>query len=212
MGIFSTLPKITFEIIENDPIFYEGPTFKREIVDKLGEDKLVFFAHIKGVTNVKNEDPETVYRRICGLYYFSLEEEKSEGKLTRIFLKDVYTISHGAFMTRFISEYNFHNKYAWYYAGTFFWINTRRLKNYIKDNNIELPEYADRYYDENFLGDIYPIFGIEELKSDMIASSYKYKYVSNPSPNRIDFEWHLNFLIEGEEEKFNNFVKDMKKV
>ena len=219
LKIFGTKKKVIFDLVENDPIYCEVPTFKREIIDKLGEDNLVFFGHLKGVMDIKlvdmyNEDPEDIYRRICGLYYFSLEGERKEKEVTRSLMKDVCAISYGAFMTQFTCEHKLKNVNAWYYAGTFFWINSRRLKDYIEDNNIKLPSYRDRFYAENFLGDIYPIFALvtEIGKSDMLAASYRSRYIYNGAPNKIDFNGQIKFLIEGQEEQFNDFVQEMKKV
>lgn len=214
--IFKDTKRLEFETIQNTP-YGEVSTFKKEVIDRLGYDDVVFFAHTKGVTDVirHHMEPEYVYSVVCGLYYFSLKNAvRKEGVVDEITQElEISTdfLSYGSFMTQFRYKEHVKNRYEWYYAGTFFWINGKRLKHYIQINNIELPEVVDRYYAENFLGHIYPIQLIDmEHESLTLALSYRQRWLYSDTPNYVNLKYHMKFSTEGEEEEFNNFIKEMK--
>ena len=110
-------------------------------------------------------------------------------------------------MTEFQNTTKLKNEHEWYYAGTFFWINSKRLLKYMKINKIDLPEYCDRFYDEDFLGNIYPIY----LDKISLASSYYQRYMFVYTPNYPDFISQIEYLTRDEKDKFNNFVLEMTK-
>lgn len=216
IGIFQKIKKIEFEIVKNTNL-YEVPIFKKEIVDRLGQDDLVFFAHGKGISNFTWCEPERVYETVCALYYLSLQEEKEKyeisNKLTRL---DADMIAYGSLQTIYTYKPHIKSLYEWHYMGTFFWINSKRLKHYITNNNITVPEVGDRFYSENFLSNIIPITTSEigeGLKGNVIlASAYHEKYMFSDTPNESIYNYILDYMFEGEENKFNNFVENMKKV
>ena len=119
----------------------------------MADNELIFFAHNKGVSNVGTYDERQIYAWVCGMYYYSLNfKEEVDYKLVgRKFF------SFGSFLTK-NDEPEKCNKYGWYYIGTFFWINCVKLRNYMSIHGINLPEMADRYYDEEFLGNIIDTF------------------------------------------------------
>lgn len=217
--IFSDTKKVEFEIIQNS-LYGEVPTFKKEVIDRFGQDDLVFFAHTKGVTDIKkNWLPEDIYKFVCCLYYFTLNDALRKGEepdlITRYLEIETDFLSFGAFMTQFTYEKHIKNKYEWYYAGTFFWINSKRLEQYITLNKIELPKVTDRYYAENFLGHIFPI-NEELITTDgrnfcfYKALTYRNKYVYCDIPNYVDTEYAINYTVEDddtEKESLNNFIK-----
>lgn len=206
--IFKHVKKVTFETVQNT-MLRETETFKREVVDKLGQDDLVFFGHTQGITSFDRNDFEFTSRRVCGLYYFSLNDEKKTNNVVRLLSGGLDTISFGSYLFKCTYKTHVKNMYEWHYAGTFFWINTKRLKEYIKNNNKTLPLLSDRYYDENFLGNIFPMYdGIEDNDEHgfMLAGSYNQKYYYCSTPNFPDILGNLNFLIEGEEDEFNEFI------
>ena len=215
--IFRLTKKVTFEILENTS-YGEVPTFKKEVVDRLGQDDLVFFAHTKGVTDVKRHhmDPEGVYNVICGLYYFSLVNARRDNGVMDEITNDLQistdVISYGSFMTEFRYEAHLKNMYEWYYAGTFFWINSKRLKQYIHINRIETPEIIDRYYAENFLGNIYPIYFArnEESEGTTLACSYRQRYLFSDHANTVNLNHGIAFIIQGREDEFHSFLKEIK--
>jgi hypothetical protein len=104
---------------------------------------LVFFAHNKGITNVKKYDINNIYKWVVGMYYFSLNFFED---VQRSLLKDVF-YTYGSFLTKELKGENF-TKYGYRYLGTFFWLNAKRILNMC--NNF--PEMDGRTYDENFIG------------------------------------------------------------
>jgi hypothetical protein len=86
--IFAGLPiELGFQVQKNDVNYQESLFFKREIVDKLNNYDLVFFAHNKGITNVKKYDINNIYKWVVGMYYFSLNFFED---VQRSLLKDVF--------------------------------------------------------------------------------------------------------------------------
>lgn len=153
-----TRGRISFKIHQNDKTC-EGDTMHTEVVQKLGDDVLVFFAHNKGCTNITNQhnevatsgiDRNVVYAWVYALYYFALEY--SDVIDTLLIGKSAYC--YGALLT---STNDSVTKYHWYYSGAFFWINSPSLYDYIKRSNIELPHCSHRAYAEEFLGHVIPM-------------------------------------------------------
>lgn len=213
--IFSTIKKIEFEVVRNNNL-YEVPIFKKEFVDRIGEDDLVFFAHGKGISNFAWCEPERVYETVCALYYLSLQEEKEKREISNKLTKsDADMIAYGSLHTQYTYKPHVKSRYEWHYMGTFFWVNSKRLKQYITNNNITIPEVCDRFYSENFLSNIFPItIGeiSEGLKGNVVlASAYHEKYMLSDTPNESIYNYILDYILEGEEEKFYNFVESMKK-
>lgn len=143
---------ISFSIIQNNE-FRESRVFYDKIATKLNENELVFFAHNKGVSNVEKYDTRQIYSWVCGMYYYSLNF--MEEVVTKLVEKKFF--SFGSFLTKNHEPEKF-NKYGWYYIGTFFWINCVKLRNYMNIHGIQVPEMGDRFYDEEFLGNIIDTF------------------------------------------------------
>ena len=85
------------------------------------------------------------------MYYYSLRymDEVNDMLLNKKFM------SYGPFLTQ-NTEPEKPTKYGWYYVGTFFWINGRKVHQYMVNNEIPLPVMGDRFYAEEFLANIYP--------------------------------------------------------
>lgn len=216
LDIFRGLSKIEFENVENT-ILCECPTFKKQIADKLGEDDLVFFAHLKGTMNIKEFDSNWVYNWICGLYYFSLNEEyESNNKfITRVFTNSEHYLSYGSYRLKFYLDQTTFNKYEWYYCGTFFWINSKRLKEYIKLNNIELPIMSDRFYAETFLGNIYNLQTFPVYAGAYRIKNSEYQFLEYCKPVDIEvIDYYTDILLNTPEEKenFKNYLTKMKTI
>lgn len=146
---FHNRGSITFEIHKNDE-YCESGVFKSHLIDKLNENELVFFGHGKGLTNVLKHPKDIIFSWVMGLYFYSLNfMEEMEQKL-----QSSKAISFGSFMTN--NKYEDTTKYKWFYIGTFFWVNAKKLLSYIKTHNIEFPILSDRFYSEEFLGNVYP--------------------------------------------------------
>lgn len=188
--------RIIFKIAQNTK-FRESLTFKEEIVDKLGTDEAVFFGHNKGITNIKTFDKKIIYIWILWMYFYSLNYA-DEVESTFI---DSKTLSYGSCCTvdmlpnRFI-------KNNWFYAGTFFWIHSKKLKWYIDSNNIKIPTMDDRVYDEEFLGNIinysYPV-----------TQSYQGKYLVIDVDDYYHYAEHYLNIVYPEHEDFKNFYNEI---
>lgn len=159
---------ISFVLHENDDLRESG-VFVNEILEKIKkENKLLFFAHGKGFTNLDTYEERSMLEWLVGCYYLSLN-----------FMDDVLYnidgnartwITYGSFPLIDEKEYspevlaepgaNYYLgriKYHWCYSGTFFWVNAIRLREYIRMFNLSYPEIFDRYYSEKFLGNIFPL-------------------------------------------------------
>jgi hypothetical protein len=163
---------ITFNVIENCYL-RDSKTFFNEIVEKMGEySGLTFFGHNKGTTNINIMDLEAVSKWITSLYYFSMEYMDEVTYL----LTDGREISYGPLLVAI--DYNYLpnvledgttkedfkerakaalGRYKYFYMGTFFWLNTLVLDDYVKKNAVELPKLSDRWYAENFFANIFPM-------------------------------------------------------
>lgn len=144
---------VTFRVVQNDK-YCEAETFRSQVVSRLGSDDLVFFGHSKGCSNLGNFDYESLLQWVVGMYYFSLnfmdEVEKS--------LYNRPYVSYGPFLT-FNDEKHDIRKVPvnrWCYIGTFFWINSRKLNDWIKLTGAHVPSMSDRFYAEEFLGNLSP--------------------------------------------------------
>ncbi len=129
---------LSFIYEQNIPELREGAIYKKYIIDKLGDydDYLTFFGHTKGVSNqfgLSNIDNLKLW--IFSMYYLNfkwLSEVKQ--KLNTYTLNEDY-MTYGSLYFKNFRHNNIHN---WFYAGSFYWLNTYKINKYIKDNNIDL--------------------------------------------------------------------------
>ena len=188
--------KIEFKLFDNTP-YRESLVFKKEIADCLSENKLVFFAHNKGVTNVLKYDKDTIYTWVAAMYFYSLNF--MDEVIDSLYNKKFY--SYGSFLT-LNNEDERCNKFGWYYVGTFFWINTGKLYAYMKNNNIELPLMNDRFYSEEFLGNIYPSWNL------IFTASHENRYLRNAKDYYHQAKEYLSILHENTDD-FNKFYNNI---
>ena len=145
------------KLVENKEIERESFYVKSEIFDKLGEyDGLTFFAHTKSLSDTYLEaDKEKIILWISTMYFFNLNfiDDVKIKLINDKYMSYAIYILYGDWCT---------TKYNWIYNGTFYWINGKKIENYIKDNNIELPSLTSwtkdpvnwrtsRLYSENIL-------------------------------------------------------------
>ena len=117
----------------------------------------ILSAHLDQVkTNGKAE--HFVLTWIVGCYYLSLENIK---EVEDCLYYDPTALSFGSFLAQLKSpegqEMKQLGKYKWYYVGNFFWINSKKLKNYNDRNKVIPPLLGDRYYAENILANLFPL-------------------------------------------------------
>lgn len=188
---------VSFDIHKNDRMC-EIYAFEKYVVNAKERDRLIFFGHSKGSTNVKQYNKENIYKWIAGMYFFNLNFMDEVERC----LLGKKSMSYGSFLM--YDELNETNRYKWFYIGTFFWVNLGKIDNYIKQNNIELPSISDRFYAEEFLGDIYPF---EQLP-------YAASHLNRVLINARDFYHYINEYINElySEEELKEFYSFFEKV
>ena len=159
LSIFENPKSISFHVMDNTQ-YRESLMVKERIIDRLGEDDLVFTGHNKGFTDITNPNyaEHFVLTWIVGCYYLSLENIK---EVEDCLYYDPTALSFGSFLAQLKSpegqEMKQLGKYKWYYVGNFFWINSKKLKNYNDRNKVIPPLLGDRYYAENILANLFPL-------------------------------------------------------
>jgi hypothetical protein len=137
---------ITFIVEKNIPQFREGIIFKKYVIDKLNDyDGLTFWAHSKGVTNKTNINNLTNTLKWLYMMYYSNIIWFHEVQL-KLDDKSDY-ISYG---TLYYKDRRHNLTHNWFYSGSFFWLNTKKLYKYIQDNNIDITDFVSSN-DENLL-------------------------------------------------------------
>lgn len=181
-------PNITFKIRQNNP-YYEAGTFYDEIVDNpTPYGGLTFFGHNKGVSNVFDEDKSktAILSWICALYYYGLNfTDEVEKELC----SKPSSIFYGPYL---MQDSYIANKYHLWYAGTFYWVNSERLKR-----NRTIPVMCDREYAEWLPGEIGGIgtatsHGLIYLPDSDLYRNWKY-YARNCADSEKEYEDYLWF-------------------
>lgn len=188
---------IRFSIVKNN-MFRESSVFYDKIAKRLSDNELVFFAHNKGVTNETKYDKTQIYSWVCAMYYYSLNymDEVTDKLINKKFF------SYGSFLTKNDEPEKF-NKYGWYYIGTFFWINSLKLYEYMKIHSIELPNMADRFYDEEFLGNIIDCWPL------MMVSSHNNSFLRNCTDFYNHTTEYISLIYDTKTDGFDEFYKIM---
>ena len=200
---------INFIIIQNDSELREGQIYKKYIIDKLNDyNELIFFAHIKGITNLNNlNNKDNTYLWIALMYYFNLNYYK---QMAEDFLYNK-SLSWGT-----IYNYDENNitKYHWQYTGSFHWINCKELYNYIKDNNIDLSIYEVkqkmRTCAEEFLGETFDPKYAAFLNHKRYNKYFSHFLYENSSLPYYNINWVGFELIDID--SYNNFLNFIKNI
>lgn len=193
---------------------------KEEIFDKLGEyDGLTFFAHSKSLSSsYYNWPAEEVLTWIIGMYFFNLNYIAN---VKNLLINENY-FSYGFY---FIEGDWITSRYSWIYSGTFYWLNEKKIKDYIVENNIELPslynwktvDYDDdvfygRIYSENILSSIYP----KEYAAGTNINGTQYpcpaEECSFSNLKKVLFEDDYNEFFKFYESNFSNIMSKKNKI
>ncbi len=193
----------------------EVETFKYEFLERYEKlDGMVFFAHNKGTTNMKNNnlDHNSVFKWVCGMYYFNFEfidevEGYFNGKLR------APEVFYGTFLTYFSKErQNFvhampNNLSGLEYSGTFYWINIPKYKNCRKMGIVKDVEADSRFFAEEYPGMFFDRYaygcGMTSHK-DAILDAMEYNlYFAD------DEKWEKIYEIMGEPDGFKSFIHDI---
>lgn len=188
---------ISFTFFKNSE-YRESQVFYDKIASKLSSEGLVFFAHNKGISNVEKYDKNEIYCWVSAMYFYSLNyiNEVEEQLYNRKFY------SYGAFLTK-NDEPEKCNKYGWYYIGTFYWINCQKLYQYMVNNGIELPRLSDRFYSEEFIGNVIPTWPYA------CSGSHNFVYLNNCKDFYHNASVYLTYIQGEEKDEFNNFYEKM---
>lgn len=189
--------KLCFDVQKNQPEYRESLFFKKEVVDKFNTYDLVFFAHNKGMTNVKHFDKNTINIWVVAMYYFNLNFFED---VKRCLLNDIF-YTYGTFLTKELEHESF-TKYGYRYLGTFIWFNGKRLSNMYN----EFPKLDSRLYSENFIGN---------TNADMRkCASYKGTYIISENNLYYNIKYPLHLLYSDEllnefYEFYNNIIEKL---
>ena len=189
--------KISFGIYDNTE-YRECLIFRDKVANNLKNEDLVFFAHNKGTTNVKKYNREQIYTWVMAMYYYSLNY--MDEVVQQLYNQKYY--SYGPFLTK-NEEKEKANKYGWYYIGTYFWINCKKLWQYMQNEGIPVPEMGDRFYAEEFLGNIIQTWPY------IMAGSHETRYLTNCYDYYNHATEYLSYLHETETDGFNDFYKEI---
>lgn len=144
------IENVEFVVEKNTP-FRESKTFRYEIVDsKDNEGKLVFFAHLRGESN----ENEEVARWVFSNYYYALSRRWE----IDYWLVQNMKVFYGFPLTdcRATNGLSYEvlpfNKF--YFLGSIFWTNVTLLREVMRTRGITPPKLANRFYSENFPGNV----------------------------------------------------------
>ena len=137
---------ITFIVEKNMPQYREGIIFKKYIIDKLNDyDGLTFWGHSKGVTNQSNIN--NLYNTLLWIYVMYYNNITWLYELKNKLDDKTEYMSYG---TLYYKDNRHKLTYNWFYSGSFFWLNTKKLYKYIQDNNIDISNFISPN-DDNLL-------------------------------------------------------------
>ena len=188
---------ISFSMYDNTE-YRESIIFRDKVARRLKDEDLVFFAHNKGTTNVKKYNREQIYTWVTAMYFYSLNYMSEV--VQQLYNQKYY--SYGPFLTK-NEEKEKANKYGWYYIGTYFWINGKKLWQYMQNEGIQLPEMGDRFYAEEFLGNIIQTWPY------IMTGSHETRYLVNCNDYYNHTTDYLPYLHDTETDGFNEFYKNI---
>lgn len=196
--------------VENNFFYREGEYFKKLIVDRANEiDGLVFFAHSKGMSNISNGpslgdnkefSEEAIKHWICALYFFNLNfmeeviHDMGDGK-----------VLYGALLNKYKTDDKPPFDTGWQFNGSFYWINPKRLANYLQFHDITPPNLDNRLYAEDWMRHVIPF----DFRFISTHGSY---YVDTDKYGVSMYLFADKFIkaISGDDyELYNNFYKSI---
>ena len=138
---------------------------------------------------------ESIIPWILGMYFYNLSFIK---EVEELLITDQY-LSYGAFLTQ---NETMRAKYRWNYIGTFFWVNSKALRNYLISQKNSVPPLDNRYYAEEWLGNLYKSW------PDKNAASHKLAYLKE-AENYYKYTRHYINLLYADISDFKNFYKEI---
>lgn len=188
-------PDAKFVFVDNDPALREAKYFYNEIAMKLGEfseDDVIFWAHAKG--KFSTYKPKQLVDLWINLMYFG-NLASSKGINEFITNPDYFCLGTLFWDTTDTKIREAFDKqlFHWHYSGTFFWFKPYKIYEYIKQNNIQIPE-NNYWFAECFLGNVIPqekvMYTYGKFEDDLV------KFFNNMSqPTKSNFAKIHNSLI-----------------
>ena len=200
-------PSIKF-VVEKNTMLYEVETFNKYVIQQIDKlDGLTFFAHSKGTLDYNNPkmNKDAVLIWIASLYYLSLEfyKEAEWGAYTAgsCFFGGPL-VKHGE-----NSGIN-SSKNGFMYSGTFYWLNCKEIYDKFFGN---FPEIKNRYYAENFPGNLCRPYNYEAYSHNYMMINRDKCGVNITDSKEAAFNYIKCLLKEnGEIEAFLNVYNDLK--
>lgn len=155
---------LQINVEENDAAIGESRTFIREIVD-CNSNGMVFFAHSKGVTLLKDDGlNESIIYWIATLYFYNFlnVEQIEKNFIGNIFSQKLF---FGTLLCDSLNDFLIPK----HYQGAFFWVNMDRYINLKNSGLIPKINIEERYLAEFYCG------YIENISKINISDSFEAK-------------------------------------
>ena len=120
---FSFFNNPSIEIVKNNPETRESEYFIESIEEITDDNSLTFFCHNKGNTHTSPDIRNNIFNWIFSMYFFNLDET--------IFKSIEKPLSNELMFSGILRKTLDCSPWVcspWHYSGTFFWFNTKRLK------------------------------------------------------------------------------------
>lgn len=189
---------ISFKFYDNTE-YREAWVFYNEVATKLEHlDDWTFYAHNKHCSAMPIEE---LVAWVCGLYYFTLEIPPLKEE-TGICFYGSPLLTDANFNIKAVK-----NKYAWYYAGNFYWLKGQEIKRFMDNNKINLPKLTNRYYSEMFPGELSDHLGFatSPFKTYIVGNYGEITYIYQNLYNREN-QWAYDRF----EEIYNKMMEFIK--
>jgi hypothetical protein len=122
-NLFSYFKNPSIEIVKNNPDTRESEYFIESIKEIKNDDSLTFFCHNKGNTHTSPEIKNNLYNWVFSMYFFNLDKELFS-RIEKPLLNEITfagVLRKTLDCTPWVCA-------PWHFSGTFFWFNTKRLK------------------------------------------------------------------------------------
>ena len=136
-------------IIQNNKELREVSTFKQIVIPLIvkGTDECVFFAHNKGCTHYYGHD-YSVARWCILMYYYSFYDMN---ELCENFKNGKAFYGFSLYERTEDLNHCYLARYPFFYAGTFYWMNIKRIKELAGEHILDLFSFVnDKYSAEEF--------------------------------------------------------------
>jgi len=123
-NLFSFFSNPKIDIVKNNPDTRESEYFIESIKEIQNDESLTFFCHNKGNTHTSLDVKNNLFNWIVSMYFFNLDEELFATIERQLLNEATFSgiLRKTLDCTPWVCA-------PWHYSGTFFWFNTRKLKD-----------------------------------------------------------------------------------